>query len=194
MRNICCCFFSPPPFSTLFQDLSVFSNAENNQTFRQKRQSLELLLQRFSFNSVKSWLNCFYVCFLLIRLACLSGERVCSSGLDTEIKITLWFTVSRIKINPQAVSWGIVDKELIFLWETESLLLLFVSSCFLYSALGSTTEGLSASEQCAAHSQMPQSLRSHFFVIVFTTSFYFREQRLNDVSSSQPSGHLSVSP
>lgn len=87
-----------------------------------------------------------------------------------------------------------MDDELIFLLEIESLLPLFVSSCFFNPALGSTVEALPAPEQCVAHSQMPQWLWSHFFVIVFTTSFYFREQRLNDVSSSQPSGHLSVSP
>lgn len=129
-----------------------------------------------------------------IWLACLSAECLCFSGSHMEIKITLWFTVSRIKINPQAVAWRIVKEELIFLSEIESLFPLFVSSSLLYSALDSTVEGLSASEQGVAHSQMPQSLRSHFFVIVFTTSFYFREQRLNDVSSSQPSGPLSVSP
>lgn len=126
-----------------------------------------------------------FCCF--IWLACLSAECLCFSGSHMEIKITLWFTVTRIKINPQAVAWRIVDEELIFLLEIESLLSLFASSSILYSALGSTVEGLSASEQCVAHGQMPQSLWSHFFVIVFTTSFYFREQRLNDVSSSQPS-------
>ena len=85
-------------------------------------------------------------------------------------------------------------EELIFLLEIQSVLPLFVSSCFLYSALDNIVEGLSASEQSIAHTQMPQSLWSPFFVIVFTTSFYFREQRLNDISSSRPSGPLSVSP
>lgn len=129
-----------------------------------------------------------------ISLACLSAECLCFPGSHMEIKITQWFIVTKIKINPQAVAWRIVDEELIFLLEIESLLSVFVSSCFLYSALGSTVEGLSASEQCVAHGQMPQSLWSHFFAIVFTTSFYFREQRLNDVSSLKPSGHLSIPP
>lgn len=107
---------------------------------------------------------------------------VCSSGWEMEIKIILWFTVSRIKINPQAVAWGIVVEELIFLFEIQSVLPLFVSSCFLYS-LDNIVDGLSTSEQNTAHTQMPQSLWSPFFVIVFTTSFYFREQRRNDISS-----------
>lgn len=49
-------------------------------------------------------------------LPCLRGECVCvCSGWNMEIKIILWFTFSRIKINSQAVAWGIAVEELIFL-------------------------------------------------------------------------------